>query len=342
MSNEITKNISIAVVCNDNTSLSQIAEGFLKDLGEDHYSVYSAGTTLNDSIDQSAIDVMNEMNIDISMQHPKNVGSIPKKVDVLITMGSPSTIGEDITYQYREDWDIKGPEDDTLDSFRVLRDTIKEQCTTLINRLETNQILVAEEPLQENKVAVSQTELNEKIDKTIDESGGPVEMSETEYDDLIDSINSKANYSLSIILGLVFGIVGAAIWAIISKVTGYNLGIVAILIGFLISQGFVIAGRSTKVVMGIVAAIIAVISILIGNIILAFLFISEYVDMTFFEVVQNFDYGNYLFELLQDIHTPFDIVFYPIAMMTAFRRSYINKDKLNVVIVPNSSKQHII
>ncbi len=352
MSKESNNRVTIAFVCENNAIHGQMAKGFLKELSDDNYMVYSVGTTDENGIEPNTIAVMNEANIDVSTQKTNSLLELPKKIDILITMGSSPTMTGDIEYDHREHWDVTNPEDNNLDSFRSLRDTIEEKCSKLVKRIEHGQIVTSyakpseindvakhEDHLKINKMEGAQTEQTTEYENAISNDNGPIQMNEAEYDNLINTIDNKANYPLSIILGFIFGIVGAAIWALISKATGYNLGIIAILIGFLISQGFVMGGRSTKMGMGVIAAIIALISVLIGNIILAFLFIAEYAHISFVELVTSFDYGNYLFELLKDIHSPLDIVFYPIAMITAFKRSYINKNSLNVVIVPDSMKQ---
>ena len=62
----------VLFVCTENSSRSQMAEGFLRHLAGDHFDVFSAGaqpTRLN----PAAVEDMKEIGIDISGQHAKDV-----------------------------------------------------------------------------------------------------------------------------------------------------------------------------------------------------------------------------------------------------------------------------
>ncbi len=333
-----TSELTVAFICVHNSCRSQMAEGYLKRLAGDTFAVYSAGTEDYNRVKPKAIEVMQEVGIDISSHYPKRLKAIPEEVDILITMGC-NVNGVDLLCRHKEDWGIVDPSGGSLDDFRQARDTIKQKCVELIERVQTNQLVLESVTHAEaTTITDSPTIINNSTNAT-DESAQPVEMTANQYDDLIRSVNQKANYPLGILLGLVFGLIGAGIWALITKLTGYNIGLIAIVIGFLVSQGFVMAGRSTKIVMGITAAIIAFISIFFGNIAIGFLQIADYYDTTFIDVAMNFDYENYLIELITEIHTPFDIIFYGIAMLTAFKRSFVDKNSLNVNIVPNRHAQ---
>lgn len=144
------------------------------------------------------------------------------------------------------------------------------------------------------------------------------------------SSTKSSNPILSIILGLALGIVGAAIWALITKVTGYNLGIIAIVVGFLVAFGFRLGGLTSNMTMGIIAAVIAFFSVLLGNVFTIFMQVADYFDVSLLEVVQLFDYAK-LPEVILESSSPIDLLFYFIALSTAFKGSYISGPKVNNV-----------
>lgn len=121
---------------------------------------------------------------------------------------------------------------------------------------------------------------------------------------------------------IIFGLVGAFIWAIIVKETGYNLGIVAILVGYLISQGFVWAGRNNSPIWGYVAAVIATLSIFLGKMFSVIIMVAEFYDITVLQMMQALDYGQ-LMRYMVETFEAFDLVFYAIAIQTAYKRSFI-------------------
>ncbi len=325
---------SVAFVCVHNSCRSQMAEGYLKRLAGDLFEVYSAGTEDYGKVKPKAIEVMQEVGIDISGHYPKRLKAIPEKIDILVTMGC-NVQCVSLPNRYSEDWGLSDPSDGSLDDFRATRDLIKQKCLDLIERVESGQLNL-HSVLQTDKNAVSTREPNVsgEINSPADDDQRTVEMTASEYDDFIASINQKANNSLGVLLGIGFGFVGATAWAIISKLTGYNIGFIAIFIGFLVGQGFVNAGRSTKPIMGVIAAIIALLSTLLGNLAFAFLQIADYHSMNVIDLVINFDY-HYLLNLIIDMHTAFDIIFYTLAASAAYKRSFINKHKLNISIVPD-------
>lgn len=62
----------VLILCTGNSCRSQMAEGILKHYGKDKFEVFSAGTQPS-KVNQTAIEVMKELGIDISRQRSKNV-----------------------------------------------------------------------------------------------------------------------------------------------------------------------------------------------------------------------------------------------------------------------------
>lgn len=139
--------------------------------------------------------------------------------------------------------------------------------------------------------------------------------------------NKDPNPVQGFILAIILGIVAAVFWAIVVKVTGYNLGIAAIAVGFLVSQGFVWAGKSNSAVWGIVAAVIATLSILLGKLLVVVLLLSEFYSVSILEMIPLIDYSQ-MFMFVMDDFELFDFVFYVIALQTAYKRSF-NKTNTN-------------
>ena len=62
----------VVFVCTENSSRSQMAEGFLRHLASDHFDVFSGGA-LPAELNPAAVEVMKEIGIDISGQQSKDV-----------------------------------------------------------------------------------------------------------------------------------------------------------------------------------------------------------------------------------------------------------------------------
>lgn len=123
----------VAFVCVHNSCRSQMAEGFMKELGSDIFEIYSAGTEQYPKVKPLAVEVMREIGIDINSQHPKLLYDIPKEVDYLITMGC-NVVCPYIPNKVMEDWGIEDPSGKSIEDYRKARDIIKEKVIELINR----------------------------------------------------------------------------------------------------------------------------------------------------------------------------------------------------------------
>ena len=129
----------VAFVCVHNSCRSQMAEAWAKHLGGELMEVYSAGTEEYPEVKPGAIQVMEEVGIDMSHHYPKLLTDIPEEVDVLITMGC----GVTCPYwpnQHQEDWGLEDPSGGPIEGFRKTRDLIRDRVKDLIERIMNNEI----------------------------------------------------------------------------------------------------------------------------------------------------------------------------------------------------------
>ncbi len=123
----------VAFVCVHNSCRSQMAEGWAKKLGKDVLEVYSAGTENYPEVKPLAVEVMEEVGVDMSMHSPKLLSDIPSEVDFLITMGCNVDCPH-VPAKHREDWGLTDPSGGPIDDFRITRDLIKGKVLELIER----------------------------------------------------------------------------------------------------------------------------------------------------------------------------------------------------------------
>ena len=80
------KSFHVLFVCTGNSCRSQMAQGFLQSFDQ-RLQVHSAGTDPASRVNQKAVQVMAEVNIDISSHHPKNVNQyLSDEWDFVITV----------------------------------------------------------------------------------------------------------------------------------------------------------------------------------------------------------------------------------------------------------------
>jgi len=131
--------VKIVFVCVENSCRSQIAEGFAKFYGKGRVEAFSAGSRPSGKINQTAVDVMKEIGVDISKQESKGFDALPyKEFDVLVTMGC----GDECPFvpaKKRIDWKIPDPKGKPVEFFREVRDQIREKVLNLL--LQDSQLL---------------------------------------------------------------------------------------------------------------------------------------------------------------------------------------------------------
>lgn len=122
-------------VCVHNAGRSQMAAGFMRELGGDRVEVLSAGSAPKDSINPVAVEAMAELGIDIANQKPKVL--TPEAVqqsDVVITMGCGDACPYYPGKRY-EDWKLEDPAGQGIEPVRVIRDEIKARVEVLLGEI---------------------------------------------------------------------------------------------------------------------------------------------------------------------------------------------------------------
>jgi protein-tyrosine-phosphatase len=126
----------VLFLCIENSSRSQMAEGFAKKLG---IQAASAGTTPSTQVNSYVVQAMLEKGIDISQNKPK--GLTPEMVDQagLVVLTDPSimkSLPRTLRWRMRNkhvDWSIANPQGQPIEAIRLIRDQIESKVTTLAN-----------------------------------------------------------------------------------------------------------------------------------------------------------------------------------------------------------------
>ncbi len=129
------KKPTVIFVCVHNAGRSQMAAGFMRELGGDRVEVLSAGSAPKDSINSVAVAAMAEVGIDIANQEPKILTTEAViESDAVITMGCGDACPFYPGKRY-EDWVLEDPAGQDIDFVRKVRDEIKGRVETLLAEL---------------------------------------------------------------------------------------------------------------------------------------------------------------------------------------------------------------
>ena len=129
---------------------------------------------------------------------------------------------------------------------------------------------------------------------------------------------------LGILAGAVASAISAGIWAGVTLATGYQIGWMAIGVGFLVGFAVRAGGQGSSAVFGVVGAVFALLGCLAGNVFAMIGFIASDEAISFFEAVLGFDYA-LTFELISATFQPMDALFYLLAVYEGFKFSIVSE-----------------
>lgn len=126
---------SVLFVCVHNAGRSQMAAGFLDELGQGRIEVRSAGSEPADQLNAVAVQAMAEEDIDITAALPNILTTdAVQDSDVVITMGCGDVCPIFPGKRY-EDWELADPAGQDLETVRRIRDDIKTRVQYLVAEL---------------------------------------------------------------------------------------------------------------------------------------------------------------------------------------------------------------
>lgn len=162
-------------------------------------------------------------------------------------------------------------------------------------------------------------EAEERLSKTeeIDGVEAPIAVSEKE----LEKLRIHQNFKLALTAGLVVGLLGALLWGVITVVTGYQIGYMAIAIGAGVGIAMRYFGKGIDPIFGFTGAIIAILSCVLGNYFSIVGFMADYASVGYFEVVTAFNFDE-VFSLMVESFSPIDILFYGFAAFQGYKFAF--------------------
>ena len=132
---------SVLFVCVQNAGRSQMAEGFFKKYAPKEYEGISAGTMPVSEINPLAVEVMREVDIDISGQKSKEITEdMIRNSSKIVNMGCMDKVScPTLFLQNLLDWNIEDPKDKQIEKVREIRDEIEERVKELVADIKNYQ-----------------------------------------------------------------------------------------------------------------------------------------------------------------------------------------------------------
>jgi len=124
--------------------------------------------------------------------------------------------------------------------------------------------------------------------------------------------------ALAVGAGLGAALAGAALWAVVTVLSNYELGIMAVAVGFVVGKSIItVAGPGVRV-LGYVGAVCSLIGCLLGNLLSAVGFLAQANTVSYFDALGRLD-GALAVKLMTVTFSPIDLIFYAIAIYEGYR-----------------------
>lgn len=137
-------------------------------------------------------------------------------------------------------------------------------------------------------------------------------------------VNADSNTLVAgALAGLGAALIGAAIWAVVTVTTGYQIGWMAVGVGFLVGMAVRQFGRGSTPAYGVVGAVLALAGCVIGNALALVGFYASENSEPFFSVLMQVDPPS-LANAMIGTASAMDFLFYAIAVYEGFKLSVVS------------------
>ena len=137
---------------------------------------------------------------------------------------------------------------------------------------------------------------------------------------LAASAAEKENFPAALGAGFVAAIVGAAIWAAVTVATDYQIGWMAVGVGFLVGYAIRLAGNGATQRFAIAGAALALFGCVLGNLLTVVGIMAGEENVGFFSILLKLTPASAI-KLLEISFQPMDLLFYAIAIYEGFKVS---------------------
>jgi protein-tyrosine-phosphatase len=129
---------TVLFVCLHNAGRSQMSQALFEHAAAGRHTAVSAGTTPGEHIHPEVVEVMLELDIDLSARTPRLLTrELAEQADMVITMGCGDQCPVIPGKRYL-DWDLSDPKGRPLEEVRALRDEIATRIRALIAELDAS------------------------------------------------------------------------------------------------------------------------------------------------------------------------------------------------------------
>lgn len=147
------------------------------------------------------------------------------------------------------------------------------------------------------------------------------EIDEFKLKQYLEKMKDEQNFSMGLVGGSVAALIGAIIWAAITYTTNFQIGFMALGVGFLVGYAVRYMGKGIDKQFGIFGAVLALLGCALGNLLTGCVIISRHYEVSISQVLGSLDTTT-ITEIMTATFSPMDLLFYAIAVYQGYKFSF--------------------
>ncbi len=164
-----------------------------------------------------------------------------------------------------------------------------------------------------------------------------VEVDEIALRSFMQKAESEQNLLGGTLAGAGAALLGAAIWAAITATTHFQIGWMAVGVGFLVGFAVRSVGKGMSSSFGIVGAVMALAGCVLGNYLAVCVSIAQHFEISFLDVATGMSFSQ-IAEVVKETFHILDVLFYGIAVYEGYKLSFrqISEEEIRQFVRPTA------
>lgn len=138
---------------------------------------------------------------------------------------------------------------------------------------------------------------------------------------LMQQLRDNQNFGMGIVGGVGGALAGSILWALVTYATQWQIGFMAIGVGFLVGWGIRKLGQGVDKSFGILGAVLSLLGCAFGNLLTACVHIAAASAVSIFAVITSITLEDMTYIMTETFH-PMDVLFYGLAVYYGYRYSF--------------------
>ena len=154
---------------------------------------------------------------------------------------------------------------------------------------------------------------------------------------MLQQTQSQENVGMALCAGLTAAVASSLVWMAVTYFTHFQIGWMAIGVGFLVGWAVRWAGKGTRPVFGVLGAALALFGCMLGNLLTTCVQIAEQQQIGVGQVLGALN-PDFVIEILKVTFHPMDLLFYGLAVWWGYKYSFAPPASSSVTVTLGKSQ----